>query len=93
MKTTFDLDSEPTDKTRSIVNDVGRALIKKGYSCLDQRKLIRLTTQINQDLYLREKECKDNLLQGIQSANCLKTRVQAKNTYATKIKKQPKKMR
>ena len=30
VKITFNLDSEPTDKARSVVKNVGRALVKKG---------------------------------------------------------------
>ena len=43
IKITFNLDIELTDKSRSVVNNVGRALVKK---CLVQRILIQLTTQI-----------------------------------------------
>ena len=45
-KITFNLDNESTDKTRSIFNNVGRALVKKRCSCLAQKALTRLTTQI-----------------------------------------------
>ena len=37
------------------------------------------------DLYLSEKECKETLLQGIQSANGLKARVSAKKTDGTAL--------
>ena len=46
IKITFNLDIESTDKARSIVNNVGRALVKKRYSCLVQRILTQLITQI-----------------------------------------------
>ena len=43
---TFNLDIESTDKARSVVNNVGRTLIKKKWSYLVQKTLTRLTTQI-----------------------------------------------
>ena len=46
VKITFNLDIESTDKARSAANNVGRALVKKKCSCLFQRTLTRLTTQI-----------------------------------------------
>ena len=44
VKITFNLDIDSIDKTRSIVNNVGRALVKK--RCLAQKTLTGLTTQI-----------------------------------------------
>ena len=46
VKITFNLDITPTDKTRSVLNNVGRALVKKRCSCLVQKTLTLLTTQI-----------------------------------------------
>ena len=46
VKIKFDLDIESTDKARSVVNTVGRALVKKRCSCLVQKILTQLTTQI-----------------------------------------------
>ena len=46
VKITFNLDIKSTDKTRSVVNNVGRALVKKRCSCLFQKTLTLLTTQI-----------------------------------------------
>ena len=47
VKITFNLGIESTDKARSVVNNVGRALVKKKrYSCLVQQILTQLTTQI-----------------------------------------------
>ena len=46
VKITFNLDIESRDKTRIIVNNVGTALVKKRCSCLAQKTLSRLTTQI-----------------------------------------------
>ena len=44
LKLTFNLEIESTDKTRCIVNNVGRALVKKRSSNLLQQRLTRLTT-------------------------------------------------
>ena len=46
VKITFNLDIESTNKTRSAVNNVGRALVKKRRSSLVQRVLTQLTIQI-----------------------------------------------
>ena len=46
VKITFNLDIESTDKARCVVNNVGKALVKKRSSFLVQQKLTRLTTQI-----------------------------------------------
>ena len=45
VKITFNIDNESTNKARSVVNNVDRALVKKRYSCLVQRILTQLTTQ------------------------------------------------
>ena len=37
VKITFNLDIESTDKARSVVNNVARALVKKRWSCLVQK--------------------------------------------------------
>ena len=71
-----DLDIKSTDKTRSIVKNVGRARMKKKVLVLGSKEI---GTIINadifdayKDLYLSKKECEDKLLQGVQSANGLK---------------------
>ena len=46
IKITFNLEIESTDKTRSVVNNVGRALVKKRSAYLVQKGLTRLTTLI-----------------------------------------------
>ena len=82
IKITFNLDIESTDKARSVVNNVARALVKKNI-------LMLVSTDINtinnsdiydtyKDLYLSEKEREEKLLQGMQSANGLKARLGAK---------------
>ena len=46
VKITFNLDIESTDKAHSVVNNVGRALVKKRCLCLVQKTLTQLTTQM-----------------------------------------------
>ena len=86
LKITFDLELTSTD---SVVNNVGRALVKK--------KLLRLGSKevdvINnsdiydalQDFYLSEKEREERLLQGIQPANELKMRLGGKKSDGTAL--------
>ena len=47
VKITFYLDIKSTDKARSVVNNVDRILVKKRCSCLNQKILTQLTTQIS----------------------------------------------
>ena len=46
VKITCNLGIELTDKTRSIVNNIGRALLKKKVLMIGLKRLMRLTTQI-----------------------------------------------
>ena len=46
IKITFNFDIESTGKARSVVNNVGKALVKKRYSCLLEKTLTRVITQI-----------------------------------------------
>ena len=46
VKITFSLGIESTDKTRSVMKNVGRELVKKKYSCLVQKTLTQLTNQM-----------------------------------------------
>ena len=89
LEITFNLNIESTDKARSIVNNVGRALVKK-------KVLMHGSTEIEtinssdiydtyKDLYLSEKEREEKLLQGIQSANGLKARLGAKRMDGTAV--------
>ena len=45
VKITFNFEITSTDKARSVVNNVGRALVKKRSQCLVQKKLTRLIIQ------------------------------------------------
>ena len=79
VKVTFNLDIESIDKTRSIVNNEGRALVKKKVLMLGLKNIDTINNSdvydTYKDLYLSEKELGKKLLQGIQTANSLKTRV------------------
>ena len=82
VKITFNLDIESTDKTRSIVNNVGRTLVKKKVLMLGSKDIDMINNSdiydTYKDLYLSKKEHEEKLLQGIQSDNDLKVRVGAK---------------
>ena len=82
VKITFNLDIESTDKTRSVADNVGRALVKKKVLMLGSKDSDAINTSdihdTYKDLYLSEKEREEKLLQGIQSANGLNARVGAK---------------
>ena len=76
VKITFNLDIESTDKSRGVVNNVGRALVKKKVLMLDSKDIDTINNSdvydAYKDLYLSEKEREEKLLQGIQQANDLK---------------------
>ena len=73
FKIRFNLDIESTDKARSVINNIGRALVKKKVIMHDSKD-IKMTDNSDiydtyKDLYLSEKEREKKLLQGIQPAN------------------------
>ena len=76
LKTTFNLDIESTDKTRSVVKNVRRALVKKKVLMLGSKDICTIKNSdiydSYKDLYLSEKEPEKKLLQDIQPANGLK---------------------
>ena len=67
LKITFNLDIESTDKARSVVNNIVRALVKKKVLILGSKDIY----DTYKDLCLSEKEREEKLLQGIQSGNGL----------------------
>ena len=81
IKITFILDITSKDKTRSVVNNVGRALMKKKVLMLVSKEIdVINNTDIYdtyKDLYLSEKECEKKLLQGMQLASGLRAWVGA----------------
>ena len=86
VRITFSLDIESTETTRSVVNNVGRALVKKKVIMFGSKDIDTINNSdiydTYKDLYLSEKERKEKLLQGIQSANGLKARMDAKRYMA-----------
>ena len=69
VKITFNLDIESTDKARSVVNNIGRALVKKKVLILGSKDIDTINNSdiyhTYKDLYLSEKEREEKLLQGI----------------------------
>ena len=84
---TFDIQS--TDKTRSIVINVSRALVKKKVLMLASKDIHKINNSdiydMYKDLYLSEKKREENLVQGIQLVNDLKARVGAKKADGTAL--------
>ena len=89
VKITFKLDIISTDKARSVVNNVGRALVKKKVLMLGSKDIDTINNSdfydTYKDLYLSEKEREGKLLQGIHSANGLKAQVGAKKSDGTAL--------
>ena len=89
VKITFKLDITSTDKARSVVNNVGRALVKKKVLMLGSKEIDTINNSdiydIYKDLYLSKKEPEEKLLQGIQSVNRLRARVGAKKSDGTAL--------
>ena len=89
LKTTFNLEVESKDKTRSVVNNVGMALVKKKVLMLGSKEIDTVNQSYiydtYKDLYLSKKEWEEKLLQGIQSATGLKARVGATKADGTAL--------
>ena len=89
IKITFNLDVESTDKARSVVNNVGRALVKRKVLMLGSKDIDTINNSdiydIYKDLYLSEKEHEEKLIQGMQSANGSKARLGAKKADGTAL--------
>ena len=66
VKITFNINIESTDKTRSIVNNAGRALVKKKVLMLSSKDVDTINNSdiydTYKDLYLNEKEREEKLL-------------------------------
>ena len=90
LKITFDLDLTSTGKARTVVNNVGRTLVKKVLR-LGSKEIDVINNaciyDAYKDLYRSEKEREERLLQGIQVTNGLKARLGAKKNrwYSTNI--------
>ena len=90
LKVTFNLTVESTkDKTRSIVNNVGRGIVTKKVLSLGSKDLETIdNTDIfdtYRDLYLSKNQRGDRLLQGIQGAKGLQARVGATKADGTAL--------
>ena len=89
VKITFNLDIESTDKARSVVNNVGDALVKKKVLMRGSKDIDTINNSdiydTYKDLYLSEKEREEKLLQGTQPDNGLKPRVGAKRADGTTL--------
>ena len=89
LKITFNLEVESKDKTRSVVNNVGRALVKKKVLMPGSKEIDTVNQSYiydtYKDLYLSKKEREENLLQGIQSATGIKARVDATKADGTAL--------
>ena len=89
VKIMFYFNIESIDEARRVVNNVGRALVKKKVLMLGSKE-IETTNNSDiydtyKDLYLNKIEGEEKLLQGIQSANPLKTRVGGKKAGGTAL--------
>ena len=89
VKIRFNLDFKSIDKAHSVVNNVGRALVKKKELKLGSTSIDTIDNSdiydTYKDLYLSEIEREETLLQGLQSANGLKAQVGAKKADGTAI--------
>ena len=89
VKITFNLDITSADKAGSVVNNVGRAVMKKKVLILGSKDISTINNSdvydTYKDLYLSWKEREEKLRHGIQSANGLKARVGAKKSDGTAL--------
>ena len=89
LKITFNLEVESKDKTHSVVNNVGRVLVKKKVLMLGSKEIDTVNQSYiydtYKDLYLSKQEREEKLLPGIQSATGLKARVGATKADSTAL--------
>ena len=89
IKITFNLDIESTDKTCSLVNNVGRALVRKKVLMLGSTDIDTISNSdicdLYKDFYLSEKEHEEKLLRGTYPANGLKARLGARKSDGTAL--------
>ena len=89
VKIMFYFNIESIDEARRVVNNVGRSLVKKKVLMLGSKEIDTTNNSdiydTYKDLYLNKIEGEEKLLQGIQSANALKTRVGGKKAGGTAL--------
>ena len=89
VKITFNLNITSTDKARSVVSNVGRALVKKRELILGSKSIDTINNSdiynTYKELFLSEEEHEERLRQGIQPANGLKRGVGAKKADGTAL--------
>ena len=89
VKITLNLNFESTNKTRSVMNNVGWALVKKKVFMLGSKDIDTINNSdvydTYKDLYLSKKEHEKTLLQCIQLANGLKAQMGAKKADGTSL--------
>ena len=73
VKITFNLDIEPTDKARSVVNNVDRALVKKKVLKLGSKDIDLID---NSDIYNTYKDLYLRLVMEILNVTCLASKMQ-----------------
>ena len=89
VKITLNLNFESTNKTRSVMNNVGWALVKKKVFMLGSKDIDTINNSdvydTYKDLYLSKEEHEKTLLQCIQLANGLKAQMGAKKADGTSL--------
>ena len=84
LKITFGLELTSRNKAPNVVNNFGRALVKKKVLKPGSKEIDAINSafiyDIYKDFYLGEKEHEERLLQGLQLANGLKAQVRTKKT-------------
>ena len=85
----FNIEIESTDDDATIVENLGRAIVKQIKISLEGQQIFLLDNadvfKCYADLWLSENTRKDSVYQGIQSANVAKLRINAGNKDATKL--------
>ena len=96
LKITFNLEVASKDKTRSVVNNVGRALVKKKVLILGSKEIDTVNQSYiydtYKDLYLSKQEREEKLLQGIHLQLVLKQESVLRKRMVQHLQLQQKKM-
>ena len=96
MKITFNLEVESKDKTRSVVNNVGRALVKKKVLMLGSKEIDTVNQSYiydtYKDLYLSKKEQKKSFFKVSSLQQVLKQELVLQKWMVQHLQLQQKKM-